>query len=41
MEEDENIAYVLSCVVSNIKREVIQFWILFFLFKKIRRKKGP
>jgi hypothetical protein len=25
MEEDENIAYVLSCVVSNIKREVIQF----------------
>jgi hypothetical protein len=41
MEEYENVVYKLSCLASNIKKEVIWFWILFFPSKKIWRKEGP
>jgi len=30
MEEEGNVAYELSCLASNIKKEVFRFWILFF-----------
>ncbi len=32
MEKNGNVAYELSCLASNIKKEIIQALILFFLF---------
>jgi hypothetical protein len=32
MEENGNVDYELSCLVFNIKKEVVQIWIIFFPF---------
>jgi len=41
MEENEHVVNVLSCLASNIKNEVVQFWILFFPLKQKMKKERP
>jgi hypothetical protein len=41
MEEDGNVAYELSCLASNIKKEVIEVLDYLISFLKKRRKEGP
>jgi hypothetical protein len=40
MEEDTNVVFELSCLVSNMKKEIVGFWILLFRSLKNMKKKS-